>query len=78
MLPNSLNPEDCNCQQCKELRVYQHIVKYYSDLSNCTALTPSEFSAFFWGVRYIRHDSIAELLINKYIVVCNDGFIRSR
>lgn len=77
-LPNSLNPEDCNCLQCKELRVYEHIRQYFDNLANCTALTPQELATFFWGIRHIRKDSIADMLINKYLVTCNDGYIRKR
>lgn len=77
-LPESLNPEDCNCQQCKELRVYLHVKEYFSNPANCVSLTVNEFFTFFWGVKLIRKDSIADTLINKTVVLCKDGFIRPR
>lgn len=76
-LPDSINPNDCNCQQCKELREYERIVEYFDNIANCVSLTPAELGVFF-GIRHIRKDSIADILINKYLVVCRDGFIRRR
>lgn len=77
-LPNSLNPEDCNCQQCKELRVYLHVKEYYSNPANLLSLTISEFFSKFWGVKLVRVDSIASMLINKTVVICKDGMVRPR
>lgn len=75
-LPDSLNPNDCNCQQCKELRVYLSVVEYFNNPSNLLSLTPQEMANF--GVYNVREDSIAATLINKFLVVCKDGFIRRR
>lgn len=75
-LPDSPNPTDCNCKQCKELRVYDSIVKYFNTPGNLLSLTPQELANF--GVFNVREDSIAATLINKFLVVCKDGFIRRR
>lgn len=77
-LSDSLNPEDCNCQQCKELRVYERVKAYFSDLSNLVSLTPAEFFTRFSDVKAIRPGSIAAHLLDKTVVICKDGFIRPR
>ena len=77
-LPDSLNPQDCNCQQCKELRVFEHVKEYFSNPANCLSLTPQEFNTFFWGVKLVRVGSIANTLIDRTVVMCRDGFIRPR
>jgi hypothetical protein len=76
-LIDSMNPADCNCQQCKELRVVDRIREYFDNPANCVSLTPSELYTFF-PIRAIREGSVAAVLINQYLVVCRDGFIRKR
>lgn len=77
-LPDSPVKDDCNCQQCKELRVCWHVQEYFSNPANCLSLTQQEFYTFFWGVKHVRAGSIASILIEKTVVLCNDGFIRPR
>jgi len=72
-----MNEEICNCVQCQELRQFERITEYFNDVSNCVSLTPAEVETFF-RISKIRKNSIADILINKFLVVCKDGFIRKR
>lgn len=72
--PMSPNPDDCNCLQCRELRVYSAMRDYFSNPANCLSLTPSEVETY-WHVTRMQTD-LARMLVNRDFVLCKDGFIR--
>lgn len=67
--------ELCNCKQCQAIRLALRFVNYITNPVN-KPLTVQEFVNFYPCV-WERYPVAAEL-INKYAVLCKDGFIRMR